>query len=124
MVRKYCGMYSRCYAIDKYTTSVSEQELGKHVTAETIKNFNNIQAIARLPSVTTEELFGRCFLLSPPRGYITRTPGQLVSSSLETMAIIGCKRQTHPLMREHITCGLLALNVQLKKITGRVPQGA
>jgi hypothetical protein len=28
-------MYSRCYAIDEYTTTVSEERLGKHVPAET-----------------------------------------------------------------------------------------
>jgi hypothetical protein len=31
----YCSMYSRYYAIGKYTTTVSEQRLGKHVPAET-----------------------------------------------------------------------------------------
>jgi hypothetical protein len=28
------GMYSRCYAIGEYTTTVSEQRLSKHVPAE------------------------------------------------------------------------------------------
>jgi hypothetical protein len=79
-------MYSRCYPIGKYTTTVSEQRLGKHVKntraiarqllgkqvpAETNKHVNNIRAIARQPSMTTiEELLETVFSVrSVQNGY-------------------------------------------------------
>jgi hypothetical protein len=30
---KYCSLYSRCYAIPGYTTTVSGQRIGKHIPA-------------------------------------------------------------------------------------------
>jgi hypothetical protein len=55
-------MYSRCYAIGEYTTTVSEQRLGNHVPAETNKHVNDIQAITRQLHMTTiEELWGVVF---------------------------------------------------------------
>jgi hypothetical protein len=44
-------------------------EAGKHV--------NDIGAIAKQPQLIIENCFGRCFLLGPPGGYITRIPGRI-----------------------------------------------
>jgi hypothetical protein len=46
-------MHSCCYAIREYTSTVSEQRLGKHFPAETNKHVNNIRAITRQPPITT-----------------------------------------------------------------------
>jgi hypothetical protein len=54
-------MYSICYAIGEYTTTVSEERLGKHVPTETNKHVKNL-AIDRQRHITTiEELLGAVF---------------------------------------------------------------
>jgi hypothetical protein len=48
-------MYSRCYAIGEYGTTVSEQRLDIYVPAETNKHVNNTRPIAGHPPMTTTE---------------------------------------------------------------------
>jgi hypothetical protein len=52
------NMYSRCYAMGEYTTTISEQRLGKHVLAETN---------------THAKIEERCFRCGPRRGFIKKT---------------------------------------------------
>jgi hypothetical protein len=81
------------------------------------KGVNIIRAIAKQPPIATvEELLERCFLLGPPRGYITRFPGRFreinrsqLRDILRTGRTLAWEAEESPLLRSVTRKRLLTL---------------